>query len=261
MPAPSKGQGAACRGEQRCARETTSDADGFATFPPGLSRGTGGRAPALVSVETSGNGDYAFLDLTKPAFDLSDRGVEGRAAPGPVDVFAWLDRGVFRPGETVHVGAMARDRGAMAVDGLPLTFIYERPDGVEHSRVQVSEVGAGGRAHALELPVSAQQGSWSVAIYADPKSDALARLSFLVEDYQPERVDFTPQTEAKVFDLEAPPTVSLQASFLYGAPASGQRVEGEVVVSPTRQFPVLMATRSALPTSRSGPSGLLCRTA
>ncbi len=217
--------------------ETTSDADGFATFPPGLSRGTGGRAPALVSVETSGNGDYAFLDLTKPAFDLSDRGVEGRAAPGPVDVFAWLDRGVFRPGETVHVGAMARDRGAMAVDGLPLTFIYERPDGVEHSRVQVSEVGAGGRAHALELPVSAQQGSWSVAIYADPKSDALARLSFLVEDYQPERVDFTPQTEAKVFDLEAPPTVSLQASFLYGAPASGQRVEGEVVVSPTRQFP------------------------
>ncbi len=216
--------------------ETKSDADGFARFAPGLTRGTGGRAPAMIGVETEG-GDYAFLDLTKPAFDLSDRGVEGRSAPGPVDVFAWLDRGVFRPGETVHVGAMARDRAAMATPGLPLTFIYDRPDGVEFTRVQVSDAGAGGRAHALELPDSAQQGSWSVRVHADPKGPALAQLSFLVEDYQPERVDFTPEADAAALDPQSPPSVSLEAKFLYGAPASGQRVEGDLVVSPTRQKP------------------------
>jgi tetratricopeptide (TPR) repeat protein len=49
-------------------------------FDPGLLRGDGGREPAALMA--FGNGDYNFLDLTKPAFDLSDRGVEGRAAPG-----------------------------------------------------------------------------------------------------------------------------------------------------------------------------------
>ncbi|MBL6432443.1 MAG: hypothetical protein HPM95_20685 [Alphaproteobacteria bacterium] len=93
-----------------------SDAQGFARFAPGLSRGTGGLAPALVSVET-GAGDYAFLDLTAPAFDLSDRGVSGRAAPGPVDVFAWLDRGATgraRPFTPVPWRATATPMRALA---------------------------------------------------------------------------------------------------------------------------------------------------
>ncbi len=240
--------------------ETKSDADGFARFAPGLTRGTGGSAPAMIGVETA-SGDYAFLDLTKPAFDLSDRGVEGRAAPGPIDVFAWLDRGVFRPGETVHAGAMARDPAAMALPDLPLTFIYDRPDGVEHARVQVGEAGAGGRAHALELPASAQQGSWSLRVHADPKSAALAQVSFLVEDYQPERVDFTPTADAEALDPQAPPTVSLEAKFLYGAPAGGQRVEGDLVVSPTRKNPAFpgyvfgLADEQVYPNRQSLPDG------
>ena len=38
--------------------------------------------------------------MTTAAFDLTDRGVKGRAEPGPVDAFAYADRGVYRPGET-----------------------------------------------------------------------------------------------------------------------------------------------------------------
>lgn len=213
--------------------ETKSDAEGFARFAPGLTRGKGGRAPAMVAVETA-SGDYAFLDLGKPAFDLSDRGAEGRPAPGALDAFAWTDRGVYRPGETVNIGAMLRDPAAFASTGVPLTFIYMRPDGVEFQRVTVQDAGAGGRAHALTLPASAQQGSWSVRVHADPKAAPLAQLSFLVEDFQPERVDFDLATPAKAIDPANPPEISLQAKFLYGAPASGQRLEGEVVVSPTR---------------------------
>lgn len=213
--------------------ETTSDANGFARFAPGLTRGTGGRAPALVSVETEA-GDYAFLDLGKPAFDLSDRGVEGRPAPGPLDAFAWTDRGVYRPGETVHASAMLRDRAAFASPDIPLTFIYTRSDGVEHLRVTLRDAGAGGRAHALELPASARTGSWSLRVHADPQAAPLAELSFLVEDFQPERVDFDLETTARALDPAAPPEISLEAKFLYGAPASGQRLEGETVIQPTR---------------------------
>ena len=89
--------------------EATTDADGRADFAPGLARGEGGRAPQLLVAETDG-GDYAFLDLTKPAFDLTDRGVEGRPSPGPLDLFATTERGVYRPGETVYPDRAAARR-------------------------------------------------------------------------------------------------------------------------------------------------------
>jgi len=66
--------------------EAVTDADGRADFAPGLARGEGGKSPQLLVVET--DSDYAFLDVTKPAFVLTDLGVEGRATPGPVDIFA-----------------------------------------------------------------------------------------------------------------------------------------------------------------------------
>ncbi|MET0314421.1 MAG: alpha-2-macroglobulin family protein, partial [Hansschlegelia sp.] len=42
----------------------TTDADGFASFEPGLTRGEGGQAPAVL-VASAKQGDYGFLDLTK----------------------------------------------------------------------------------------------------------------------------------------------------------------------------------------------------
>ena len=54
-------------------------------------------------------GDYAFLSLKGPAFDLSDRGVSGRTAPAGLDAFVYTERGVYRSGETVHITALLRD--------------------------------------------------------------------------------------------------------------------------------------------------------
>ena len=58
-----------------------TDADGAVAFEPGLARGEGGQAPAML-VASSDGGDYAFLNLTQSAFDLTDRGVAGRERAG-----------------------------------------------------------------------------------------------------------------------------------------------------------------------------------
>jgi hypothetical protein len=62
--------------------EATTNADGYVHFEPGLARGTGGMAPQLLVAQTAA-GDYAFLDMKKTAFDLTDRGVDGRPATRP----------------------------------------------------------------------------------------------------------------------------------------------------------------------------------
>jgi|GEM_PF-27543 len=206
--------------------ETTSDANGEATFAPGLARGDGGRAPQLLVVETAA-GDYAFLDESKPAFDLTDRGVDGRPSPGPLDMYATTERGVYRPGETVFVTALLRDVKAKAVAGLPITMQVERPDGVDDTSVVLNDKGAGSYFDALPLNADAQRGAWTIKLYADPKASPLDTLTFLVEDFEPERLAFdisAPDAPVKIGEVT---DVSVTAKYLYGATAPGLGIEAD----------------------------------
>ena len=145
-----------------------TDRSGLASFPPGLMRGADGREATAVMAFRR-DGDFAFLDLTRAAFDLSDRGVGGRLAPRAADAFLYADRGVYRPGETVHLGVLLRDASAQALTGLPLNLKLIRPDEVEAHSYNLAEQGAGG--YALDIPISAsaRTGSWTVQAYLDPK--------------------------------------------------------------------------------------------
>ena len=141
---------------------------GVATFDPGLARGEGGLAPGLV-VATEG-ADYGFLDLGTAAFDLTDRGVKGRAVSGAIDAYLYTERGVYRTGETVALTALLRDGKGAAVPGLPLTFVVRRPDGVEYRRDLVQDQGLGGRALSIPILPGSLRGTWRVAAYTDPKA-------------------------------------------------------------------------------------------
>src|SRR3984957_5140786 len=87
------------RNNEILATRKTDDA-GHAVFEAGLVRGEGGLSPAMLTVTTD-KADYAFLSLKSNAFDLSDRGVSGRAVPAVADAFVYAERGVYRSNETV----------------------------------------------------------------------------------------------------------------------------------------------------------------
>ncbi|WP_238365671.1 alpha-2-macroglobulin family protein [Mesobacterium pallidum] len=210
----------------------TTDAQGYARFDPGLARGTGGAEPALVTIKT--DTDMAFLSLTDPAFDLSDRGVEGREPSPPIDVFLATDRGAYRAGEVIHATVLARDGVAAAIPGLPLTAILHRPDGVEYSRITSTDGTAGG--HVFDLPVgsTAPRGTWRLDIHADTEAPALATTALLVEDFLPERIDFDLSLpDGPIRPTDSPP-LSIEARYLFGAPAGNLPVEANVLLRPRR---------------------------
>lgn len=211
--------------------ETTSDAEGAGLFAPGLARGTGGMAPQLVVAETGS--DYAFIDLTRAAFDLTDRGVDGRPAPADLDVFLTPERGIYRPGETIYLTALVRNARANAVGDLPLTLVVERPDGVEYLRRTLSDQGLGGYSDAVAIQANAMRGSWRIRLFADPKGNAVAETSVLVEDFEPERLELTVETPDAVFPRYEPIPIEIEARYLYGAPAPGLVAEGEAILRPT----------------------------
>jgi uncharacterized protein YfaS (alpha-2-macroglobulin family) len=214
----------------------TTDATGAATFAPGLTRGEGGLSPAML-VASGKSGDYAFLDLKQSAFDLTDRGVAGREPPTGLDAFVFTERGVYRTGETVHVTTLLRDAAGVAVPDVNLTLVVERPDGIEYRRALVPDEGIGGR--ALDVPIigSAPTGTWRIQVYSDPKGLAIGDTSFLVEDYVPERLEFDMTTDATSLSPEAPPDITVDGRFLYGAPASGLPLEGTLKIAAAEERP------------------------
>lgn len=213
-----------------------TDANGYALFAAGLTRGTGASAPALM-IASAGESDVSFLSLTDPAFDLSDRGVEGRAPAEPVDVFLTTDRGAYRAGEVIHVTALTRDDAAQAIEGLPLTAILYRPDGVEYRRALSDGGVAGG--HVFSLPVAADvpRGAWKIEVKSDPKGEALARQTVLVEDFLPERIDFDlTLPDAPLRPGDSPP-LRIDARYLFGAPGSDLTIDGQVITRPAEDVP------------------------
>ncbi|WP_242220133.1 alpha-2-macroglobulin family protein [Shinella zoogloeoides] len=211
----------------------TTNADGRATFTAGLMRGTAANTPAVI-LARKGEGDFVFLDMTRAGFDLSDRGVTGRPAPGAIDVLTWTERGIYRAGETVHASALARDIESNAVEKLPLTFIFNRPDGVEDRRM-VAEATLGGYAIDLLLMENSMRGTWTMQVYTDPKGTAIAEKTFLVDDFVPDRIEFDMTSEAKAIETGVPVPVSVEGRYLYGAPGAGLEIEGDVALKPTRQ--------------------------
>jgi uncharacterized protein YfaS (alpha-2-macroglobulin family) len=211
-----------------------TDANGRAVFSAGLMRGTSGMTPAVLTAQENGK-DYVFLDMTRAGFDLSDRGVAGRVAPGAIDLYAWTERGVYRPGETVHASALARDISANAIGNLPLTFIFLRPDGVEDRRIVTDGGKIGGYNVDLPILTSAMRGTWTMNIYVDPKGASIGSQTFIVDDFVPDRIEFDMTTAAKEIATDAPARVEVDGRYLYGAPAAGLSLEGEVVLKPARQ--------------------------
>jgi len=214
--------------------EATSDTSGIAHIPGGLLRGRGGDEPFVVTAHGPDD-DFNFLEIGRPAFDLSDRGVSGRPQPGPVDAFLYTDRGIYRPGETVELMALVRDDKAEAMSGLPIGVRLLRPDGIEVEHRLLASNSPGDRLGAYHqsfaLPRDARIGAWQVELRLDPKAPPIGRAEFQVEDFVP------PQLAVELSAAEEPirPAqafqVEIAAHYYYGAPGARLGTEAEAVIT------------------------------
>ena len=78
------------------------------------------------------------------------------------------------------------------------------------------------------------RGNWRIGVYADVDEPPLAETSFLVEDFDPERLDFDLTPQSETLEPFAPAVIDVAARFLYGAPAAALTIEGETLLRPVR---------------------------
>lgn len=208
----------------------TSDPDGRARFAPGLLRGEGGQRPAALYAYAA-DGDFTFIDLQGPALDLSERGVAGRPAPGPVEAFVTPERGIYRPGETVHLTALLRRDTGLALPDVPVTLRVVRADGVEAYRATGQGDGLGGHVFAVPVDAAVPTGLWSAEIYLDPEAAPVGTADFLVEDFVPQRLELDVGADRARLRPGEPVELSLAGRWLFGAPAADLAVRGTATVA------------------------------
>ncbi|WBQ11734.1 alpha-2-macroglobulin family protein [Hyphomonadaceae bacterium BL14] len=210
----------------------TTGADGKARFSAALMNGTDGNTPRLLAAYGP-DGDFALLDLNRNPVDLSNQPVAGRDRPGQGDAFVYLDRGVYRPGETVQASALLRDLAGLALTGRAGSLVVYQPNGLELTRHRFGTApNAGGLSHGFELPRSAARGQWRLALELDGAGEA-GSTRFAVEDFVPQRVELTLNADTGT-PMRAGETrmVDARVRFLYGAPGAGLVVEGSARVEP-----------------------------
>ncbi|MBR0680483.1 alpha-2-macroglobulin family protein [Roseomonas eburnea] len=206
--------------------ETRTGADGLARFPVALLRGTGPLAPVAVHAETAD--DIAALSLEAASFDLSDRGATGQPHPGPVDAFLWLDRGIFRPGETVNAAALIRDPAGRPLD-LPIRLRLRRPNGQIAQEIVPPRQDGGAIYWPLRLSAGAPFGLWTLEALTDPDAPPVGRTTFRVDAFVPERLEVTAgPVPGPLVPGARGLAVPVTARFLYGAPGSGLSGQAEM---------------------------------
>lgn len=206
--------------------EQISDGDGRVRFPAPVTRGDGPLRPRMI-MAFGQKEDFAAIDLDRSPLDLSDRDVAGRMSGSSVDSYVYFDRGIYRPGETAHISGMIRDAQGVAVSGRAATLVIRRPNYTEAASIRLDELKIGGFSHAYDVPLSAPRGVWTAVLKVDGTKDT-ATSTFSVEDFVPQRIAVNLKTDENtvIGEGERVP-VEVETRFLYGAPGSGLRVEGE----------------------------------
>ncbi len=206
-----------------------TNAQGFALFPDPILKGPGGQSPVALHIYGP-HRDFTLFDLTAAPLSLSGRGISGRAALKPVSPYLWLDRGIYRPGEIVHVGALYRSDDGRPLN-LPLHLIVRRPGGQVFLNVVPARRDDDSISVPLRLPRMAQDGNWSVVLSTGLHQPALAERTFTVSAFVPPTIAVH---LAKLPPLSAGRQIAcpVHVRYLYGAPGAHLAGVDDVRLSP-----------------------------
>ena len=206
-----------------------SDASGRVRFDAPVLRGEGTLAPRYLFAYGS-TGDFAVLDLDRGPVDLSVHDTGGRRRAGRVDGFPWLDRGIYRPGETVHASVMLRDPEGRAVTDRAGELRLRAPNGIVAAQQRFEAAPRAGTLNwSPALPKAAARGVWRLEAELDGLG-AVASEGFSVEDFVPQRVALALDAETTLLAAGETRAIEVAARFLYGAPGAGLVVEGRTRV-------------------------------
>jgi len=220
-----------------------------------LSAYTRERQPAVLIARK--DGDLSFLPLGGAAqlgradrtldmsrFDVG--GLRSGGVPNQMTAYLFSDRGMYRPGDTIHVGAIVKSSNwTTSAKDLPVEVEITDARGLSVRR-QTLFVGPGG-AHEITHTTleSSPTGNWNISVslprrsspgLPDVPAQLLGSTSVKVQEFMPDRSKVSarlsseqPQGWVRPGDLK----LLVNVQNLFGTPAQHRRIDATMTLSPS----------------------------
>ena len=176
----------------------------------------------------------SVVPLKGPILDLSEFDV-GERPQYKQELFIYGPRNIYRPGEDAEFAALLRDQDGRLIESIPLHAVVTRPDGVQLKEFTWQPKALGFYLYELKLPADAQTGEWKLNVKTP--DDTRHEYKFTVADFMPERLKLSFGVSERIISPEDTLRIPVVASYLYGAPASGNKLTTIVKLRANR-FPV-----------------------
>ena len=202
--------------------QAKSDGDGHATL----------EKPGKGTLLLARNGEQTtLLDLSRPALDLAEFDIAGDAGFAK-QFFMFGPRDLNRPGETVLLNALLRDSDGKVLPAQPVKLEVVKPDG-QVARTQVWQPEKGLYQFSYPLNANVQTGNWQVRVNTGDNQPRI--WSFKVEDFMPERMALNITGNKDPVSPDEAVSFEIAGRYLYGAPASGNNLQGQLFLRPLRE--------------------------
>jgi alpha-2-macroglobulin len=208
------------------------------------------RAPLLVQVRKAG--DLSFLplksgdrNLDMSRFDIG--GVRSARSANQLTAFLFSDRGIYRPGDTFHIGMIVKTaEWSKDLGGIPLESEVLDARGLTVARERFKLPTSGFAELAYATADTAPTGTYAVNLHVikDNRPDAeIGTTTVRVQEFEPDRMKIAARLSAESAEGWVSPRdlkAVVNVQNLFGTPAEHRRVEATLTLTPAfAAFPSL----------------------
>ena len=203
------------------------------------------KAPSVYLVTT--DTDTAFIpfaghsrQVDTSRFDVG--GVQGRRSrDGELNAYLFSDRGIYRPGETIHLGAIVKNTPLDNISGIPLEVVVQGPrhNTVKTEKTILPEKGFFQIDYATDA--TADTGRYQVSLYLVRDNRYRDRLlgstAFTVEEFVPDTMrikSMLADVPDRGWTTTSPMVARVTLNNLFGAAAQNRRVQARIRIRPAR---------------------------
>jgi uncharacterized protein YfaS (alpha-2-macroglobulin family) len=221
----------------------TTDERGHASLP--RSKGLEREKSPTVFLVHRGN-DLSFLPFARGnrQLNFSRFDVGGQHSrhleQDTLSAFLFSDRGIYRPGDTINLGAIVRHRDLSAPPAIPLQLEIRNPRGTLTLKKKLTLPQLGFLEQAYSTEATSETGNYEATLYLvrdnQQRGRQIGAVSFQVEEFQPDRM----KIQSRLLGAKEKGWLSanllkaeVRLENLFGTPAQERRVEASFSLMPT----------------------------
>ncbi|MCX6878263.1 MAG: MG2 domain-containing protein [Verrucomicrobia bacterium] len=213
--------------------KAATNADGVVAIP--CNAADKNTTPFLVTAQLADDLSYLRLDQRELQGDHSESTRDYQSAG--CEAFLFTDRGIFRPGETLHARTIIRQADFTAPAAFPVVFQIIKPDGRMFKEIAAMPNAFGAAEVETIMPDYLPTGSYTIRLRVPQAKVDMGTKTFLLEDFVPPQIRVTVTTDPERVRADTPLKAAIFAEHLFGAPAAGLKANVKCIYTPVAFAP------------------------